>query len=131
MRRILHLLLALQLAGCAAHTVRLTEGAPPLQASPSAQVQVVKLNEFSQGFQCFEPMLFVLTAGIIPTHCVDTYRVSVQDASQAGSNAESTYTVTTMGGWVSLVLMPLPGWHFGTARQANTEVEKLVRSGGQ
>ncbi len=71
-------------------------------------------------------MLFVLTIGLVPVHCVDTYRVSA-----VGADADAVYTVTAMEGWVALFLMPIPDWHAGFGREPEPEIERMVLSGGQ
>jgi hypothetical protein len=112
------------LTGCGAYRVALKEGDVALAPVPDGAVEITKQNESPQGLHCFEPMLFFLTIGIVPTHCVDTYQVST-------ATTQSTYTVTQMQGWLTLLLLPLPSWHytFGHRGHAETEVELYVRGG--
>ncbi len=67
-----------------------------------------------RGFQCFEPMLYVLTVGIIPADCTNDY---VFDALLEGRDSTTPlhreYTVTQVQGWVSGLLALLPGWELG------------------
>lgn len=91
-------------------------------------VEVVKQNEFPRGFQCFEPMLFALTVGIIPVHCVDTYTASI---SKNGESVSGTYTVTTMQGWFPLLLLPFPSWHYGNGQHPEPMIESMVKGSTQ
>ena len=126
MKKLVAIILAGSLVGCAAYRITLKEdrglAAAVQRAGSDAPIQVSKENRVPEGFQCFEPMLFFLTVGLIPVHCVDTYK-----ASAAELGGESIYTVTAMQGWVTLVLMPLPGWHFGFGRNPQPEIESLAR----
>jgi len=56
-------------------------------------------------------MLYVLSLGIIPTHCVNTFEVR----SSTEPKQQTKVSVTTLGGWAALFLAPLPNWKFGEA----------------
>ena len=56
-------------------------------------------------------MLYVLSLGIIPTHCVNTFEVQ----SSSTPEQQTKVSVTTIGGWAALFLAPLPQWKFGEA----------------
>ena len=75
------------------------------------QPQIFQLNTRPEGFQCFEPMLYVLSLGIIPVHCVNTFEVR----SSAEPEQLAKVNVTTISGWAALFLAPLPKWKFGEA----------------
>ena len=64
---------------------------------------------------CFEPILYVLSVGVIPTHCVETYRVSSEDQDFG------TVKVTKMQGWLPLFMVPLPSWNYGFGTEKNIQ----------
>ena len=126
MRHLL-LLCVFFLAGCAVYRVA-PENDAALKAAhvlPSSKVEVVKQSRFPDGFQCFEPMLFVLTIGIVPAHCVDTYTASA--FSSNGEQVSGTYKLTRMQGWLPLLLLPFSGWHYGLAQQPEVVIEATVK----
>ena len=99
------LLPILLICSCATFTVY-QDG--ELKHSPDIHnVSIKKINDLPEGFHCFEPLFYVLTLGIIPTHCVNTYNVSV-DSVDLGD-----VKVTSMQGWVTLLMIPFPSWQFG------------------
>lgn len=79
-------------------------------------ITLKKVNDFPQGGQCFEPMLFVLTVGIVPTHCVDDYNVEVEGESLGSTK------VTTMSGWIPLFMAMLPKWKYGIEPKITKEL---------
>lgn len=131
MRNVLSLVATMSLAACA--TYKITPIGPSdfssavKDAGPEAVITVVEVNEskFPRGFQCFEPMLFFLTLGIIPTHCLSTYQASLESVP---TGQTATYDVTVMAGWIALVLAPLPRWQFGSAVDMEKKVEHFVRT---
>jgi hypothetical protein len=67
-----------------------------------------------RGFQCLEPYLYVLTLGFIPADCTNDYDFAVTFDGRSGKRTvERHYTVTHVQGWVSGLLVLLPGWQFG------------------
>ncbi|MFI5398619.1 MAG: hypothetical protein ACHQ9S_24080 [Candidatus Binatia bacterium] len=64
-----------------------------------------------RGFQCFEPMLYVLTLGIIPSDCTHDYSF---EATIDGREPPERlgYSVTTIQGWIAGPLSLFPGWEF-------------------
>lgn len=86
----------------------------------SEAIDVNKANEWPEGKHCFEPMFYVLTIGIVPTHCVDRYTIS------AGSGEIGQAKVTMMQGWVTLLLVPFPQWVYGYGIDVTPEIQKLV-----
>jgi len=81
---------------------------------------------FPEGLHCFEPLLYILTVGVIPTHCVERYTV-LSDSVEVGQAK-----ITWIGGWAALVIAPLPDWRFGIrGRELYTESEiiKAVKLG--
>ncbi len=124
MRWLIPPLLIASLGGCAVYSVDPAEGAPALHPAPDDTVRLVKLNPYPEGFQCFEPYWYFITVGIVPTRCVDTYRVWLE--RPAGKD-QSTYTVTAIAGWEALFLMPFSGWHAGNASVSESVIENLIR----
>lgn len=125
MKHLISATLATGLSACIAHRIDLKEDhglAGAIQAQPDIQLDIVKQNPFPVGMQCFEPMLYVITIGLWPVDCLDTYRVSAP-----ASGAEGTYTVRQVNGWVALFLLPLPHWHYGYRPDARPEVEQTAR----
>ena len=117
----------MSLTGCV--TYRISPKEKPLRVDRDARLQIVKENQGPEGFQCFEPMLWFLTVGIIPTQCVDTYNVAVVTTVEPAPEAK--YTVTSIGGWAALFIFPLPGWHFGKAENIEAKIESVVRRTGK
>lgn len=69
-----------------------------------------------KGFQCFEPMLLVLSLGIIPSICEQetTYVIEKSDISTGSSNQkEFTFKTESVAGWVSLFYSPSSEWNYG------------------
>ncbi len=126
MKQVVMVLSTAALCGCA-YRVALKDDrgleAVVKEATTPIPFQVSKENKLPEGFQCFEPMAFLLTAGLIPAHCVETYEVTAP-----GIEAESTYKVTTMRGWVTFFLMPLPEWHAGLGRNPEAEIKRMANS---
>jgi hypothetical protein len=102
------------LTGCSAYRITAVDDHAVHAMKVVSRVEITKKTR-DVDFQCFEPMLAVLTVGIIPVHCVDTYGVSVTSAT--GETAQGVYRVSFWGGWVSLLLAPLPSWHLGSGHQ--------------
>ena len=63
-------------------------------------------------------MLFVLTLGIVPTHCVDDYNVIVEE------NNIGAAKVTTMSGWFPLIMALSPKWKYGVEPKIEKELLK-------
>jgi hypothetical protein len=122
---------AVLLTGCAAYCIAPENDAALRFAHVSAasKVEVVKQSEFPGGFQCFEPMLFVLTIGIVPIHCVDTCSASAQ--AKNGEQVSGTYTVTRMQGWFPLLLLPLPSRKYGFVQRPEANIEAVVKGAAQ
>ena len=124
-----------QLTGCAAYRIVPTNDfkarAPMIQeylrANPEEAMSIVKLNEFPNGAHCFEPLLYVLSLGIIPTHCVDQYHVKVASTAQSEEKDLTTdYEVTAMQGWIVLFLPLSPRWKFGFEYNADEEIRRQI-----
>ncbi len=118
MKQTLLIALILSLSSCAAYKV-----VPESNLMHAAgEISLVKLNNHAQGLQCFEPMLYVLTLGIVPTHCVDTYSVFTQ------THNLGRVKVISMQGWVALVLPASPVWKYGYGHNPETDILRLVQS---
>lgn len=90
-----------------------------------------------RGFQCFEPMLYVLTVGVIPADCTNDYEFeAVLDEGGSTTPLRLTYTVTNVQGWVSGFLVLLPAWDLGfgerpSRRAFNTLVNRAAHEAEQ
>ncbi|MCL6272352.1 hypothetical protein M3P05_20775, partial [Sansalvadorimonas sp. 2012CJ34-2] len=85
--------------------VVLASGCVSYQVQPKGQLQnpviskelsITRDNIYPMGKHCFEPMLYVLTLGIIPAHCENIYTVS------ADNEVLGKVKVTSMQGWAAL-----------------------------
>lgn len=121
MNRSLIAVLFFSLAACSAFKI---EPERVANATRDAELEVTKVNKFPQGFQCFEPMLNVLTLGLVPAHCVDTYSVLAAGTSQEVVRVEVTYVY----GWVALLLPPLPSWRYGDGQGIEPEISEVIRN---
>lgn len=120
MNKYIAIILTLFLSGCASYKV-VPEG--ELKDLPEGEkVSIKKQNEWPEGAHCFEPLFYVLSLGIIPTHCVDTYTVTAE------SNELGTVKVTSMQGWVTLLMASFPVWQygFGTEKDLESDVKSLI-----
>jgi hypothetical protein len=108
-------------SACAAYKV-VPEGSVLRASSDSDSISVKKLNKWPEGGHCFEPMLFVLTLGVIPTHCVDTY------SAETDSHQLAKIKVTSMQGWIPLLLAPFSPWKYGYALNVESEIYELVKA---
>ena len=88
----------------------------------SQEISVTKDNEFPEGNHCFEPMLYVLSLGLIPTHCVNTYSIQNND------DILGKVKVTEIQGWVALLIAPFPKWQFGYSLNPENEIKELVNA---
>jgi hypothetical protein len=106
------------ISSCAAYKVE--RDGPIERVAVSEALEVKRANEWPGGKHCFEPLLYVLTVGIIPTHCVDRYTVS------AGSRKIGQAKVTMMQGWVTLFMAPFPKWKYGYGVDVEPEIREIV-----
>ncbi len=121
------------LSGCAALKIEPAEPVPEtVIAAPGteqAELSVVRLNEYPEGNHCFEPLLYVLTIGIIPTHCVQRYHVIAgSETPESNEGLATHFVVTSMQGWVTLLLLPTRKWQFGFAEDPAPEIEKMIET---
>jgi hypothetical protein len=95
----------LTLSACSVYKVEaVRDFKPRLHDKPLAKKppsEPVRLNSPMEGGQCFEPMFYVLSLGIIPSHCVGYY--------QTGN---SVFRVTTMMGWIPAMYPVLSDWEY-------------------
>lgn len=85
------------------------------------EIEVSSGHEPPGGIHCFEPMMYILTVGIIPTHCVESYLV------KAGDQEIGEVKLTVMRGWVALLIAPLPTWRYGLGEYPEQEIINMVR----
>ena len=114
-----YLILVLTLTGCTVYKIvpddKVSRGVASLE-----KLSITKVNEWPGGNHCFEPMLYVFSLGIIPTHCVDTYKVS------SSSEEIGNVKVTTMQGWFPLLMVPLPSWQYSVETDVEPKVKEYV-----
>lgn len=81
MNKIIILTISLSVISCATYKIVPNEDFNLIEfhKNKNISINIEKSNQQPGGLHCFEPMLFVLTLGIIPTHCVDTYNVTSQN----------------------------------------------------
>jgi hypothetical protein len=130
MNKIISVALTIFLSGCATYKVEIADNASTTKTKidAGAQITVTKENLYPGGFQCFEPMMFVLTLGIIPTHCVYTYSATSITTSlgQQETVPLGNFKITTIGGWAALLLAPLPKWNFGSPTDPEREIQQII-----
>jgi hypothetical protein len=121
MIRLLLTFLVIALTGCGTYKI-VPIGTLEKVSDSQELLTVLQVNEFPQGNHCFEPMMYVLTLGIIPTHCVDTYNVT------SGEQEIGQVKVTSMQGWVALLIAPLPTWQFGFPEGVDARVSQMLEA---
>lgn len=108
-------------SGCAAYKITLDEKAISLRGE--TELLVSNTNDFPQGAHYFEPYLHVVTVGLIPTHCKHNYSIKGnQQPSLVG-----TAIVTSMQGWVSLLLAPFPHWQYGYFSKPEEKITAAIQ----
>ncbi|MBD9425478.1 hypothetical protein IB232_09125 [Pseudomonas sp. PDM15] len=127
MKKIISSILLTFIGGCATYKVEMTDNASAakMMLNPDAPILVKQENLHPEGFQCFEPMLFVLTFGLIPTHCADTYSASTITDQQKIVPLGS-FKITTIGGWAALIIAPLPQWRLGSPDKPEIEMKQII-----
>ncbi len=137
-RALLVILVAMHVSGCAAYRIESTSQFDARQPDLQKAVERVsgnvlsidKINAMPEGAHCFEPLLYVLSIGMIPTHCVDRYHVGLSPVeSDEGYPPSTDFTVTLMQGWVALMLPLFPDWKFGYGERVEDEMR--CRSSGE
>lgn len=120
MKYLTMLLISLMVSSCASYKVETSEefNFSEVEGKSEQSIELKKTNDYPQGGQCFEPMLFVLTLGIIPTHCVDDYNVAVEGGDIGKAK------VTMMSGWFPLFLALSPSWKYGVEPKIEKELIK-------
>jgi hypothetical protein len=113
--------------GCATYKIESTDEYRPISVDSSTEVFVTRLNDYPEGNHCFEPMLYVLSLGIVPTHCVERYHVSNSNPSERDDVSYDThFTVTLMQGWIALPMLLSRQWRFGYGEDAPVQIEQIV-----
>jgi len=122
------------LSACVAHKITATEDFRQLSAESLSATgsqpnpNVFKINEGPEGWQCFEPMMYVLSLGIIPAHCLDRYHVSWTDPEpDSKADLKTHFELSSVQGWVTLVLVLSPHWKFGYSADPEEDIQRMVR----
>lgn len=135
MKRMATTALSLLFAGCVASSVspgldrQLSSEARDLMAQDgfSVATEVVRTSVPFAGAHCFEPMLYVLSLGIIPAHCKDSYILKADfGAGKGAKTVEQAFEVTTMQGWLMILYPLLPDWEFGENHDAPERARNTV-----
>jgi len=117
--KVLIIIACLAISSCATYKITSKDDFQFL-SEINKEPEIVKVNKYPSGFQCFEPLLFVLTLGIIPTHCVDTYDVLSDD------KIVGQVSITSIGGWVALAIVLFPNWNYGFADNIKADVVDMI-----
>lgn len=120
MNKVKTLLIALVVSSCATYKVVPETEMASLEKGTET-ISVSRVNEWPEGSHCFEPMMYVLTLGIIPTHCVDTYKVHTE------SKELGQVKVISVQGWVALFMAPSPIWRYGYGSEVESEIKEMVK----
>ena len=116
------------LCGCATYKIESTNDYEPVSIDSSAELFITRVNDFPEGNHCFEPMLYVLTLGIIPTHCVERFNVGSSDPTQRQETTNEThFTVTYVQGWMALPMSLSGQWQLGYGEDAPVQIKRRVR----
>ena len=136
MRNVIFASVALtHLVGCAAYKLAPTSNfetkAPMIRAhlgaDPQRTISIVKLNEYPEGAHCFEPLLYVLSVGMIPAHCLERYHVGILPPAQAKQDdLKADFEVTAMQGWIALFLPLSSRWRFGYGENVEEEIRGKI-----
>ena len=71
-------------------------------------------TEITKAVFCREPLLTVITLGIVPRTCVERYRATLLPLENNSSQPlVHEFKTTSVTGWLSLILLPLPNWMYG------------------
>jgi len=118
MNKLLLLIFTLTLSSCATYKIAPDDdfNYSELRSSSNEEIFIEdRTADIPGGLQCFEPMLYVLTLGIIPQHCIYNYEVTNKH------NAIGNVEVTHMQGWVALLVTLFPSWHYGNGHGDDIE----------
>ena len=129
MIRLLALIAAFALTSCFAYKVVPENSSRPFASDAELVVSRIKPENYPypEGLHCFEPMLYLLTVGIIPAHCVERYSVSATAPGDGGELPPVKVKVTVVGGWIALLLIPLPNWRYAPIPEPGPALEKAIK----
>ncbi len=120
------IVLASMLSGCVAHKIDAKDSFQAVAVTGST-LEVIRINEGPEGWHCFEPLLFVLSLGIIPAHCLDRYHVSWSGAGPVSvAEGDTHFEISSIQGWVTLLLVLSPKWKFGYLNEPETEIRRII-----
>ncbi len=129
MNKVCNIIFTLLLAGCSAYKVERSQNinAPMLELRSSSVITVAQDNSYSEGLHCHEPMLYIFTLGIIPTHCINRYSIMlIRSLNSQEDIPLGTLKITIIGGWAALFIVPLQEWRFGSPPRTESGIKKLA-----
>ncbi|MES3020249.1 MAG: hypothetical protein V4857_01560 [Pseudomonadota bacterium] len=127
MNKLLIATLAIILSGCATYKVEQTSvvGNKVSNIDDDATIKITTNGARTGGLHCFEPMLYVVTLGIIPQHCATDYSAAI--TTKTGQDAPiGNFRISTVNGWLALILAPQPEWRYGWPRSAESEIKQAI-----
>lgn len=112
-RMLLSLLIIAHISGCAVFKIEATDLDSKSLANLEKETSSIERvnSDFPEGMHCFEPMMFFLTLGIVPIHCINRYELSIEEKN--GHKKTHEVKVTSMNGWIPLLLIPSSTWNYG------------------
>lgn len=118
MNKIYFIFLSFILFSCATYKVSPVAKIESIENEES--LEVVQINEWATGKHCFEPMFYVLTLGLMPAHCVDTYSL------EENGKRLTEVKVTKMQGWAALIITLFPNWKYGYGEDVDEDIKEKV-----
>ncbi len=71
-------------------------------------------GEYSEAAFCSEPLITLLTLGLIPRVCSSTYTATLSPSEYDGDiRLKRNYETKFVAGWLALLLLPFPQWKYG------------------
>jgi hypothetical protein len=129
MNKICNIIFTLLLAGCSTYKVERIDNInmPALELRSNSVITVTQHNSYPEGLHCHEPMLYIFTLGIIPTHCINRYSVMfIKNLNPQEDIPLGTFQITSISGWAALFIAPFPQWKFGSPPSIENEIKNLA-----
>ena len=129
MNKVCSVISVLLLAGCSTYKIEKIDSAG--MTTPKLEVKsiitVTQQNSYPEDFQCHEPILYFLTLGVMPIHCIRNYSVMlIKNLNKQDDIPLGAFQVTSVSGWAALFLAPFPQWKFGYSPNIEHEIKNLL-----